>query len=191
MGLRACFSHKLTIINKEEGNARLINCGLFEDSMRAREVINRLEEEGFVESISVVSKKAHEDEAEVDQIKGSAEEGAAAGATVGGVAGALAGLAIGLGLIALPGGPLIVGGPLTAAWTAGGAVAGAVTGGLVGGLVDWGIPKRKAEEFKDSVYAGETLVAVTVEDPANEELIRNSFHEHGANTVETFRKDEL
>ncbi len=169
----------------------LLIVGLFKDAVKVREVIDRFEEEGFIESISVVSKKDTEDEAEVDKVKGDVEDGAAAGATVGGVAGALAGLAVGLGVLTVPGGPLLVAGPLTSAWTAGGAVAGALTGGLVGGLIDWGIPENKAERFKDSVYAGETLVAVTVEDSENEEMIKKSFHDHGANTVETFKRDEM
>src|SRR5690606_32936946 len=88
----------------------------------------------------------------------------------GGPLGAIAGLIAGAVSVAIPGGLLLVGGPLAVIWGVSGAALGALGGGLLGALVDAGFPDNKAQMFEKHIMEGEVLVAVTADDEKYESV---------------------
>ncbi len=71
------------------------------------------------------------------QMATKAPEGVATGATIGGVLGAVAAGLVALGIIVVPGLPLVAAGPVVAALA--GLGAGGAAGGLTGGLIGLGV----------------------------------------------------
>ena len=91
----------------------------------------------------------------------SAGDYAKAGAETGAWFGGLFGLFVGAALLILPGvGPIVVAGPLAAAFLAGieGTVAGTALGSLAGALIGWGVPKDRALKYETQVKGGKFLV---------------------------------
>ena len=95
-----------------------------------------------------------------ESLGSKAMEKAGVGSAIGGTAGAIIGAIAAIGTsVALPGLGLVVAGPIVAALT--GAGAGGLTGGLIGALVGSGIPKERAEKYRDSIKEGGIVVGVT------------------------------
>lgn len=168
----------------------------FPSRARAEDAINRLHTELGIgtDEISYVYKNTDEEVKEVPAEDVSVEtpaEGAQKGAIIGGSIGALAGLAAVAGIIPILG-PIFAAGPLVAALglgagalgtTAAGAITGAAAGSLIGALVNMGVSQQKAQEYEDSVMAGNVLVAVHADEGVNVESI---FTDCGATDIETF-----
>ncbi len=91
-----------------------------------------------------------------DKAMETAGKGSAIGGTLGAIVGAVA--AIGTSVL-IPGLGLIVAGPIAAGLA--GAGAGGLTGGLIGALVGSGIPKEKAEYYKEGIAEGGIVMGVT------------------------------
>jgi len=145
-------------------NEEKLVTGLFMDSDQAGEAVAELKQKGYTKDISFISRDFKDGEVKSHQVKEDITEGAATGAATGGVIGGLAGIAAGAVSLVVPGiGPLVIAGPLAAAWGLTGSALGALAGGLVGALVDAGIPKKEAERFKERIVAGDVLVAVTTD----------------------------
>ena len=81
------------------------------------------------------------------------ELGGPAGATAATIAPALAAVGV---VTLIPG--LILAGPIAVALVAAGAVG--VTGGLIGALTNWGIPKKRVEEYETHIREGGILIGV-------------------------------
>lgn len=136
--------------------------GLFDDHVNVGALLDRLCAEGIEpDDISVVSADGH---------RSAGGEAAGLGATIGGVGGLLAGL----GATALPGiGPVLGSGWLLSALA--GAAAGGLAGGVIGSLKGAGFAESDAHVYAEGVSRGSTLVAVRVEEDAEEEVVRRIF----------------
>lgn len=111
-----------------------------------------------------------------------AGEGTAAGAATGVVLGGALGWLAGIGALVIPGlGAFIAAGPIMAALS--GAVVGAGVGGLTGMLVGMGIPEDEAKRYEERVRAGDILVSVHTEDPAQRSLAKDVLARAGADDV--------
>lgn len=150
--------------------------GIFTDSKQAGEAVAELKQKGYIDQISVISKKL-DGEVSSQTIKDNTAEGAVSGAIVGTPIGALAGLLAGAVSVSVPGAVLLVAGPLAATWGLTGAAAGALSGGLMGGLANMGMGQDHAKHFEDSILRGDTIVAVTGDQDklANIETILGRF----------------
>jgi hypothetical protein len=103
-----------------------------------------------------------------------APEGAVAGAGTGGVVGGTIGLLAGIGALAIPGlGPLIAAGPLMGALS--GAAVGAGVGGVTGALIGMGIPEIEARKYEGKLKAGNVLIAVHTDNPAERKRAEEIF----------------
>lgn len=143
-----------------------LTLGLFKDSRLAGEAVGSLKNKGYTDHVSLVAKDSGGD-IETYTVKEERAKGAVVGAAVGGPLGALAGLVAGAVTAAVPGGLLLVAGPLAVTWGVSGAALGAVSGGLLGALVDLGLPREEAAAFEDHIARGDVLVAVTTDDEAS------------------------
>lgn len=103
---------------------------------------------------------------------------AASGASFGGGLGILAGLAV----LAIPGvGPVIAGGGMTAILT--GLGIGAAAGALIGAFRNMGIPHDEAALYEEAVRRGLVVVAATVDDEMEPEVLR-VMDEEGARDLQ-------
>ena len=161
--------------------------GLFTDSKQAGDAVSKLKKHDFIKDISIVAKDMDTGEINSEQIKEDITEGAAAGAVTGGIAGIMTGLLASLVTITLPGvGPVLVGGPLVAAWSLTGGAIGALAGGLIGGLVDLGFSQERAQMYKDHLLRGEVLVAVKVDESDRENTL-NILDSYGVHAIDMVR----
>jgi uncharacterized membrane protein len=93
-----------------------------------------------------------ESDIHVDDVQ--AEEGTIFGAMVGAL--------VSLGVWTIPGlGQVLATGPLAAALAA---TVGAITGGLAATLINLGVPEDMAQDYKNHVKTGHTLLLMTVDD---------------------------
>jgi hypothetical protein len=155
--------------------------GVFNDSSKATQAIDRLHAAGFATSdISIIASESTSDHAFAVKTGSKVGEGAAIGAGLGGgVIALLAGLTA-VGVVASGGIGLIAAGPLVAALA--GAGAGAAAGGLVGGLVGLGIPEHEAKYYDGVIEKGGVLVGVKAEGDRRA-IAKTIFKECGAETV--------
>jgi uncharacterized membrane protein len=112
---------------------------------------------------------------------------AASGASFGGGVGILAGLAA----LAIPGvGPIIAGGAMATVLT--GLGIGAASGALVGAFRNMGVSHDEAHLYEEAVRRGNVFMAVTANDPMEDE-VSTILRDHGARDVneesEKWRKD--
>src|SRR5581483_9504158 len=149
--------------------------GLFDNPLDARRAMEQIRDSDLkTHDVSIIS-RATESGAPISSVDDvSAGEGAAVGAVWGGL--------VGLAALLIPGvGPFIALGALGAALT--GAVTGAVVGGISAALIDFGdIPEAEAREYEAKVHAGQTLVAVKVDDENTAEA-RRMLVAAGANSI--------
>ncbi len=111
-----------------------------------------------------------------------APEGAVAGAGTGGIIGGALGWIAGIGALAIPGvGPFIAAGPIMAAL--GGVAIGATVGGIAGGLIGLGIPEIEAKRYEGKIKAGNILISVHTENPAEISLAKDIFAKSGAQDI--------
>ncbi len=109
-----------------------------------------------------------------------APEGAVTGSLIGGVLGWVAGIAA----LVIPGaGSFIAAGPVMVALS--GAAVGAAVGGITGGLVGLGIPEIQAKCYEGKVKAGNFLIAVHAENPAEIAQAKGIFVHAGAQDIST------
>lgn len=121
---------------------------------RAKDAVRMLRDGGLgSDNISFIARSVDDDEELrefVQHGQDRTQKDAAIGAGMGGFLGLLAGVT----LFALPGGPILLLGPLAASLT------GAIVGGLVGAMAGWGVPKKDVEEYEQHIRAGKYLVVV-------------------------------
>jgi hypothetical protein len=111
-----------------------------------------------------------------------APEGTTAGVTTGGAVGGTLGLLAGIGALAIPGvGPLIVAGPIVAAF-AGLGVGGAV-GGIIGALVGMGIPEYEAKRYEGRIKEGGVLLSVHCDTSAQIASAKDLLKQTGAQHI--------
>ena len=146
---------------------------------QANEILTHLRNLGFSSSeISILLK-----DKETKNI--SVEEDAIRGARKGGIAGGVLGALAGLTALSIPAvGPLLVAGPLLAAF--GGAAVGGVVGGLAGGsgaLTHIGIPEEHTPRLEQKIHDGAILIAVHSKDPVRLDRALRVFKSSGADEV--------
>lgn len=151
---------------------RVTVTGLFKDRQSAERAYGAAKELGYEDSeINVLlsentrdryfahgpdtqlKDKAAESTEEATQLKD--ELGGPAGGTAGTIAPALAALGT---LLLVPGLGILAAGPVAVALTAAGAVG--VTGGLIGALANWGVPKKRLEQYENGIREGGILFAI-------------------------------
>ncbi|MGB3587147.1 MAG: general stress protein [Tunicatimonas sp.] len=104
-----------------------------------------------------------------------AMEGAGTGSAIGGTTGAILGALAATGLsVALPGLGIVLAGPLAGALA--GAGAGGLTGGIIGALVGAGMPKERAERYKDHIKEGSIVIGVTPRDENDATAIQDEWN---------------
>ena len=109
-----------------------------------------------------------------------ADQGMVAGVSAGAVLGGIAGLAA----LAIPGvGAILAAGPIAAAL---GALSGAALGGLVGSFTGLGVPTEQAKQYERAVRAGGVVVAVKVDDRADERRASDVMNGHDPRTVHSY-----
>lgn len=140
--------------------------GLFVDSKKAGEAVSDFKEMGYTDEVSIVTKDRDGD-VDKEKIKDNTGEDVAKGAGYGALIGAIAGVVT----VALPGAPLVVGGPVLASWGISGAALGALSGGIVGALTDLGIDEEVAQSYESHILAGDVLVLVTVDEDDAEKVV--------------------
>lgn len=149
-----------------------LTIGLFKNSQTAGEAVSNLKNKGYTDHISLVVK----DDSGVTSthtVKDDATTGATVGAAVGGSVGALAALVAGGVTAAVPGGLLLIAGPLAALWGVSGAALGALSGGVVGALVDLGLSKDVAKEFEEYISTGQILISVTSDEDKADSVMQS------------------
>ncbi len=155
--------------------------GVFHESYKATQAIDRLHAAGFSSSeISVLTSESTSDHAFAVKTGSKIGEGAAIGAGLGG---AITALVVGLtavGVVASGGLGLVAAGPIVAALA--GAGAGAAAGGLVGGLIGLGIPEHEAKYYEGVIQKGGVLVGVNAEGDRRA-VAQTIFKECGAETI--------
>jgi hypothetical protein len=142
---------------------------VFSDLAEAKEPLRALYQAGFSrEDVSLLAPASEEEYEEYvgapppppDQHPEIAQaeamsEGGKVGATLGGITG----LILGIVFLAVPGvGPIVVGGPLAAAFVWAGA--GAAAGGIVGGLGEIGVEAEHASLYEVALRQGGCLIVV-------------------------------
>ena len=135
---------------------------VYDTQSKAEDAIRMLDGAGFpIKQVSIVAKDL-ESESEVHGYVNAcdiAKDGAGTGAWLGG----FFGLLVGVAFLWVPGfGPLLVAGPLSAAFLGGveGALAGAAGGGLLGALIGWGVSRQHILKYEEHVKGGKYLVIV-------------------------------
>jgi uncharacterized membrane protein len=156
---------------------------ILDSQLQTENAVNALQESEIIPSaISVLlpDKEGTRDFAHEHNTK--APEGAVAGAGTGGVVGGTLGVLAGIGALAIPGvGPFIAAGPLMAALS--GAAAGAAIGAIGGALIGMGIPEIEAKRYEGKIRGGNILVAVHVEDTAQQKLAEEVLKREGAHDI--------
>jgi hypothetical protein len=135
--------------------------GIFDSELDADNAVAALLSEGFEkDDISLIMPDKTRDKLfdSTDDEANRVAKGGAVGAALGGAIGALiAGLTT-VGVIMVPGGSLLVVGPVIAALS--GAGAGAAIGGLSGALIRAGYAADEANQFEQEVGKGKAIVLV-------------------------------
>jgi hypothetical protein len=139
-----------------------INLVLSEDTRRKYFNIDQVENELADKAAQSTEKKQ----------PAAAKIGGPVGGTVATIAPALA--AIGSAAL-LPG--LILAGPIAVALAAGGAVA--IAGGLVTALTNWGIPKRRVEQYEAEIRQGGVLIGLQARTDADTAYLQNEWRAAG------------
>jgi hypothetical protein len=133
--------------------------GLFKTRSAAERAVEGLIDYGYSrEDISLLMSDATRGREFAVQVATKAPEGAAAGAAIGGVLGAIAAGVVALGILVVPGLPLVAAGPIVA--TLAGLGAGAAAGGLTGALIGLGIPEHEAKFYHEALKHGGILLRV-------------------------------
>ncbi len=140
--------------------------GIFSGRNQTASALQALSDSGFsMGDVSIIAKDAdhQKDIAGIsvkDEVTNQANTGGTVGAATGGILGGVTGLLVGLGTLTIPGlGPaLLAGEAAVVISTLVGGAAGAAAGGLVGALVGLGIPRHRAERYRDRVAQGDYLV---------------------------------
>lgn len=160
---------------------KIIVLGFFKDNDKAVHAVSHFNEKGYAKDVSLVAKDTS-GELITHSAKSDVSDGATAGALLGGSFGSLFGLIAGAVAATIPGGIILVAGPLAAAWGLSGAAVGSLGGGLLGAFTDLGLSKNEAKLYMDQVDRGQILVAVTTTEDTKSPVI-NSMKELGASEI--------
>ena len=161
--------------------------GAFSTRDEAEKAYNSLIDKGYnTDDITVLMsddtrdthfKSEHTDKEHDTDLGNKSMEGAGVGSAIGGTAGAIVGAIAAIGTaVALPGLGLVIAGPIAAALA--GAGAGGLTGGLIGALIGAGMPKERAEAYKDRIKAGDIVIGVTPRSSADADMIHDEWRQY-------------
>ena len=166
--------------------------GAFGSRAEAEKAYNSLINKGYnADDITVLMsdktrdthfKDEHKDRDHDTDLGNKSMEGAGVGSAIGGTAGAIIGAIAAAGTaVALPGLGLVLAGPLAAGLA--GAGAGGLTGGLIGALVGAGIPKERAEVYKDRIKEGDIVIGVTPRSQQDATTIKGEWDDYNGQEV--------
>ncbi len=111
-----------------------------------------------------------------------AAEGMAAGGVIGTAIGATLAAVVAIGTsFAFAGLPLVIAGPIVAAFA--GAGAGAVSGGIIGGLIGLGLSESNAKAYEAALRSGGTVIGVVPHSSEEMSQIMHLFEEHRGENV--------
>ena len=145
--------------------------GLFKTRASAEGAIESLIDYGYSrDDISLLMSDATRGREFSLQMATKAPEGVATGATIGGVLGAVAAGLVALGIIVVPGLPLVAAGPVVAALA--GLGAGGAAGGLTGGLIGLGLPEHEARFYSEAIEKGGMRLGVYAHDDRSDQARR-------------------
>lgn len=159
--------------------------GIFETPGDADKAVNRLLSDGFTKDhISVLIAEAGGIRREMAPAHygdaSSVAEGGLTGAAIGGALGALLATLTTVGSLALPGGTVLMAGPVVAALS--GAGAGGLVGGLSGVLIGAGFAMDDARRYEEDINAGKSIVVVNAIDEIKQARARVALRSAGAIT---------
>ena len=145
--------------------------GLFKTRSSAERAMESLVDYGYSrDDISLLMSDATRGREFSLQMATKAPEGVATGATIGGVLGAVAAGLVALGIIVVPGLPLVAAGPVVAVLA--GLGAGGAAGGLTGGLIGLGLPEHEARFYSEAIEKGGMLLGVYAHDDRSDQARR-------------------
>jgi uncharacterized membrane protein len=158
---------------------------IMDSQLQTENAVNELQKRGVLPSaISVLLPDTDGTRDFAHEHNTKAPEGAVAGASTLGVIGGTLGVLAGIGALAIPGaGPFIAAGPLMAALS--GAAAGAAIGGIGGALIGLGIPEIEAKRYEGKIRGGNILIAVHVEDSAQQKVAEEVLKQEHAHDIST------
>jgi hypothetical protein len=134
--------------------------GVYDALSKAEDAVRTLGRSGFpIEQVSILAQDL-QSEKEVHGYVTSGDVACGAAGT-GAWLGGLFGVLFGAAFLWVPGfGPLLVAGPLAAAFLGGieGAAAGAAGGGLLGALVGWGVSRKHILKYEEHLRGGKYLL---------------------------------
>jgi hypothetical protein len=105
-----------------------------------------------------------------------AAEGMGVGGAIGTAVGATLAAILAIGTsVFIPGLPIVIAGPLAAAFAGGGA--GAVTGGVLGALVGLGIPESNAAAYEEALREGGVIIGVVPKNKNAVAALKKYFEE--------------
>lgn len=167
--------------------------GVYADPASAHEASERLRAIGISEERrAVVVPGSHETDAELARVPIAETDQPGMGKLFGGVVGGAVGASAGIGATAMliPGvGPVTVIGLLGMSLLgAGGALAGAKLGKAVEESFDEGLPIDELFFYEDALRKGRSLVIALAAGPEQAELVRETLHESGAESVDAARE---
>lgn len=139
--------------------------GFFTDKQMAQTAIDQLKSKGYGDQISLIAKNQY-GEVESQSSHTVTDSETATGIGIGAFAGAIAGLIV----AAIPGVPILIGGPLLLTWGVTGAALGALSGGLVAAFVDLGFDEEEAQTFESYIQKGDIMVTVSGEESQFDEI---------------------
>lgn len=136
--------------------------GVFSNRYDAEGALQELYAEGFpMSQVSVISRETDKPIPVSRKAQDSTNMGAIAGGTVGGTLGLLVGLGTAAAIIPGVGPVVLLGAAATAlATTLTTGVIGATAGGLIGALMNYGVPERQANYYRDRIEAGEFFLII-------------------------------
>ncbi len=159
--------------------------GVFDNATDADKAVNRLLNDGFPkENIRLVVSDADKSlkpwlaTAPAADTVNHVAEGGFMGAAMGSALGALLASITTFGSIMLPGGSVLMAGPIVAALA--GAGAGGIVGGFSGVIIGAGFALDEANRYEDDINAGKSVVVVTTTDEIKEARARIALRGLGA-----------
>lgn len=160
--------------------------GIFNSADDADKAVTRLLNDGFTkEKISLIQSdhgKVYKTLSPLPAENANhLAEGGFTGAAVGSALGSLLFSLLAVGSIALPGGAIVMAGPVVAALS--GAGAGGILGGLCGTLIGAGLAMDQASRYEEDIKKGKSIVVVATSDEIKEARASIALRYAGANAT--------
>ncbi len=158
--------------------------GIFDSAADADRAVARLLADGFAQDlISLIlpgAQTVRPTPSHVATDGSQLAEGGFTGAAIGSALGALLASLTAVGSLVLPGGNILMAGPIVAALS--GAGAGGIVGGLSGVLIGAGFAMDDAQRYEQDLEEGKSIVVVTATDEIKQARARIALRTNGATT---------